>query len=70
MWNFISGRGGDNSVKKHENLIEIGAPLVDEMSKRPQNSRKKAAGQQKSLALPSLVDDDDFKDAIEIEYEK
>lgn len=62
----------DNSVKKHENLIDIGEPVVDEMKKRTQSSKKKQGVVQQQLALPSLVEDEfeHVDDDIEIEYEK
>jgi len=61
----------ENSVKKHENLIEIGAPVVDEMRKRPQTGKKKGAEQAKQLALPTLFEEPEaFENDIEIEYEK
>ena len=61
----------ENTIKKHENLIEIGAPLVDEMKKRPQTGKKKAVEPEKQLALPSHSEESEvFNDDIEIEYEK
>ena len=62
----------ENSAKKHENLIEIGAPMVDEMRKRPQGGKKKKAAEQaKQLALPTFFEEPEaFEDDIEIEYEK
>ena len=61
----------ENSVKKHENLIDIGSPVIDEMKKRPQNTKKKSSDTAKILALPSRIDEPDvIEDDIEIEYEK
>ncbi len=61
----------ENLVKKHENLIEIAPPRVDEMAKRPQTKKRaeKAATKAKTLHLLPDLEDDSVED-IEIEYDK
>jgi MerR family transcriptional regulator/heat shock protein HspR len=61
----------ENLVKKHENLIEIAPPRVDEMSKRPQTKKRveKAVTKVKTVSLLSDPDEEKIED-IEIEYDK
>lgn len=65
----------ENMHKKHENLIEIEAPSVDEMTKRPHSKKKSEkpdtkAKSVKLLAKPSEEESEEFIDDIEIDYDK
>jgi MerR family transcriptional regulator, heat shock protein HspR len=61
----------ENLIKKHENLIEITAPRVDEMAKRPQTKKRheKATTKVKTVHLLPEPEEDSVED-IEIEYDK
>jgi MerR family transcriptional regulator/heat shock protein HspR len=61
----------ENLVKKHENLIEIAPPRVDEMAKRPQTKKKAEKATTKAKAIHLLPEpEDDLVEDIEIEYDK
>lgn len=67
----------ENSEKKHENLIDIDIPAIDEKPKKSQTNNKKGAGKAvqttKLLQKPSVEESDDqdfIVDDIEIEYDK
>jgi MerR family transcriptional regulator/heat shock protein HspR len=61
----------ENLVKKHENLIEIAPPRVDEMTKRPQTKKKTEKAVTKAKTVHLLPEpEDDLVEDIEIEYDK
>jgi MerR family transcriptional regulator, heat shock protein HspR len=62
----------ENLIKKHENLIEIAPPRVDEMAKRPQTKKRgeKVAPKAKTVPLLPEPDEEGQIEDIEIEYDK